>query len=135
MKQAAVTFIQVDQKKHNVNDRDANTNILTAVLPLVVEYEGKRYEGLSVRVTQPYGSQFEAEPLEVGRVEGKLPVQLSHDQMSDAADDYYRHYFGSTGSAIGFSGGGSILMQDNAVTGPGAQKTYLVDVLDESAGW
>ena len=91
----------------------------------------KHFGGLSVEVRQPYGTDFESEPLEVSRVSGGYSGPWNHAGFAELAKQYYRSASGSSGHAIRIQGGSNIRMRNNSF---GSRQEAELEIPDEQGG-
>ncbi|MDQ2484063.1 hypothetical protein RBI94_08565 [Pseudomonas putida] len=92
----------------------------------------KTYEGLYVDISQPYGTDYNTDLLEVGRPVG-YDGPFAHRAFSEEIEAYYRRLVGPAGAAISIGGGANGVMTDNTLAIP--HKFDLEIDNGTAAGW
>lgn len=92
----------------------------------------KTYEGLYADISQPYGTDYNTDLLEVGRPIG-YDGPFSHRAFSEGVEAYYRRLVGPAGAAISIGGGGNVVMTNNTFAIP--HKFDLEIDSGTAAGW
>jgi hypothetical protein len=124
-------IIVQDTQDYSCFNKDENHMVST--LYFSIEAEGATYNGLSVEVRQPFGANFESDPLEVATPKGEYSGGWDHSAFSDLCEAYYRSTIGSTGTGIRISGGGNIRMKNNTFAMPATGEFSVPE--DSSGGW
>ena len=65
-----------------------------------LEVGGNHYYDMMVEVKQPYGTQYESEPLEVSKMIGPYKGNWNHNDFSELVEKYYRSLIGKEGKSI-----------------------------------
>jgi len=65
-----------------------------------LEVGGKHYSDMMVEVKQPYGTQYESEPLEVSKLIGPYRGNWHHNDFCELVEKYYRSLIGKEGRLI-----------------------------------
>jgi hypothetical protein len=113
---ATIRIEKCIQDIQNVSS-NPNESRMCSQIYFEMEVDEKVHKELTVEISQPYGSDYANEPVEVGRPEG-YEGPFNHEQFSEAVENYYRSLVGSGGSGISFSGGGNICMKKNTFMKP-----------------
>jgi hypothetical protein len=97
MNRARITFYKLLQDSQDIGfDED---HMISRVF-FRLDVAGKRYNDMIVDVKQPYGTDFESEPVEVFRPNGSYQGNWNQHAFSDAVESYYRSLVGSQGHGI-----------------------------------
>jgi hypothetical protein len=104
---------------------------VVSVIHFDMEVGDRKFHDLSVEVRQPYGTDFETEPLEVSRISGHYRGPWNHAAFGDLCEAYYRSLIGSTGTVIRIGGASNIRMRNNFF---GTPREAQLDIPDESCG-
>lgn len=111
---AQIRFKEMIQDAQNYASFDADDDHMVSKIIFDLEVDGSEYPNMVVEVSQPYGTRYETEPLEVGRPTGPYDGSWNHNAFSEHCERYYRNHVGQTGSRIRVRGGArSIRMRDN----------------------
>ncbi len=65
-----------------------------------LEVGGNHYNDMLVEVRQPYGTQFESEPLEVSNLRGPYNGNWNHNEFRDQVEKYYKNMIGKEGKMV-----------------------------------
>jgi hypothetical protein len=90
---------------------------------------GKTFNDLYVEISQPYGTNYATELIEVSRPVG-YDGPFSHTAFCNEIERYYRSLVGQGASMISISGGSNIRMSNNTFVAP---YTFQIEV-DSNAG-
>ena len=113
MPTATVTFHEVVQDAQNYASFDPKDDYMVAVIKFTLKVSGRTYDGMSVEVRQPYGTDYATEPLEVGQPIGPYNGNWNHNAFADLCEGYYRGFLGSSaGSAFRLEGVQGVRMRD-----------------------
>jgi hypothetical protein len=97
MSKARVVFQRLFQDSQNIgSDED---HMVSRVF-FTLDVDGKTYEDMYVDVTQPYGTDFQEEPVEVGPPQGSYEGNWNHNEFREAVEHYYRSSVGAQGRGI-----------------------------------
>ena len=124
----------VIQKQQNYGAGERSMMISRVFFTLTIQPSTVHH--LFVELTQPYGTDYEDEPVEVSRPyvreQGSTPNEplngprvfreykgiYNHNAMSEGFESYHRSQVGSSASGIRIEGGGNITMGDNTFISP-----------------
>ena len=97
MTKAHVLFkkIIVDSQQYRCLEPDDDHMISRLFFDL--EVGGNLYYDMKVEVKQPYGTQFESNPLEVSQLIGPYTDNWHHNNFSELVEKYYRSLIGKEG--------------------------------------
>jgi len=133
MAKAKITFESFRQDSQDYATFEKSEAHGVSVIRFSMDIGDKHFGGLSVEVRQPYGTDFESEPLEVSRVSGGYSGPWNHAGFAELAKQYYRSASGSSGHAIRIQGGSNIRMRNNTVV---SHQEAQLDIPDEpSRAW
>ena len=104
---------------------------VVSVIQFNMQIGDRQVRDLSVEVRQPYGTDFESEPLEVSKISGDYHGPWNHSGFADLCERYYRSLIGSAGRGIRIGGGGDIRMRNNTF---GMPQQAELEIPDESGG-
>jgi len=90
--------IIVDSQKLQCLKRDDDHMVSRLFFDL--EVGGNRYSDMMVEVKQPYGTQYESEPLEVSKLIGPYKGNWNHNNFTVLVEKYYRSLIGKEGIII-----------------------------------
>ncbi|MDT3711964.1 MAG: hypothetical protein ROZ65_17795 [Pseudomonadaceae bacterium] len=91
---------------------------------------GKKIEDLYVDISQPYGTHYASELIEVGRPVG-YDGPFAHQAFSNEIEAYYRKLVGEGASVISIGGGVDIRMSNNTFVVP---YSFKIEIDNNSAG-
>ena len=92
-----------------------------------LDVDGTRYEDMYVDVTQPYGTTYQEETLEVGRPQGPYEGNWNHNAFRDVVEHYYRRMIREQGGMIGIGySARNIRMQNNVIGGPPTEYEFEI---------
>jgi hypothetical protein len=117
MSRAKVVFYSVEQKTQHIGNPDLRKDHMVSVISFDLEVDGKKYR-MSVEVRQPYGTDFESEPIEVRHPDGEHRGAWNQRAFAERCEQYYRSQIGSTGMAFRVSGGSTIMQGNFSYSGP-----------------
>jgi hypothetical protein len=130
MAKATVVFSRIVQDVQNYGQFDQDANYMVSTLHFSLTVGGKDYAGLSVEVRQPYGTDFEMQPLEVTKPKGSYHGPWNHAAFSNVCEEYYRSLIGAKGAGIRIAGGKNIRMRNNTFL---KQHSAELDIPDAGA--
>lgn len=111
MKTATINISHCIQDMQNMSTNE-NALVMASRIFFSMEIGDARYSNLYVDIAQPYGTDYESEPIEVGPPVGyKGP--FNHKKFSEEIENYYRSLVGSQGGGIVVAGGNNIRMRNN----------------------
>jgi hypothetical protein len=113
MSKARITFQSLQQDSQDYGTFEKSDAHVVSVIRFSMDVDEKHFDNLSVEVRQPYGTDFESEPLEVSKVIGDYRGPWNHAKFAELCESYYRNLVGSSGRAIHIGGGGGMRMRDN----------------------
>jgi len=116
MTKAKVVFNRIVFDTQNYGCFDKNQDHMVSTLYFSLDVAEKHYDNLYVEVRQPYGANFESEPLEVGKPIGPYRGPWNHDAFCDLCETYYRKAIGSKGSGIRITGSTNVRMTNYTFT-------------------
>ncbi len=114
---AAILFNSLQQDSQDYGTFERSDAHVVSVIRFDMQVGPQQFRDLTVEVRQPYGTDFESEPLEVGRVAG-YDGPWDHAAFADLCERYYRSLVGSGGRGIRISGGSNIRMRNNTFAMP-----------------
>ncbi|MCK5269194.1 MAG: hypothetical protein KAJ46_00360 [Sedimentisphaerales bacterium] len=100
MPKATITFNKVVQDSQNYESFNKNDDYMVSVIHFTLEVKDKQYENMQVDLRQPYGTNYEEEPIEVGEIIGTYKGTWNHNQFANLCEQYYRSQIGSMGRGI-----------------------------------
>lgn len=106
MSEATIIFNKVIQDAQNYESFNKNDDYMVSVIHFTLEVKDKQYENMQVEICQPYGTNYEREPIEVGEIIGTYKGTWNHNQFANLCEQYYRNLIGSTGRSIRGGRGG-----------------------------
>ncbi len=113
MPRAKIIFHSLVQNSQDYESFDKREDHMVSLIKFSIEVGGKTYPNMKVELRQPYGTDYETEPLEVGGPKGPYKGSWNHTAFADLCEKYYRSFVGSSGSGIRIAGGSNIRMRDN----------------------
>jgi hypothetical protein len=131
MAKAKITFQSLRQDSQDYTTFEKSDAHVVSVINFTMDIGGKHFDGLSVEIRQPYGTDFESEPLEVSKIAGDYRGPWNHAGFAVLCEQYYRSLVGSSGRGIRIGGGSNIRMRNNIFKAP--QQAEL-DIPDEGSG-
>jgi hypothetical protein len=126
-----ITFESLLQDSQDYATFEQSDAHVVSVIRFSMDIAGKQFGGLSVEVRQPYGTDFESEPLEVSRVSGGYRGPWNHSGFAELAERYYRSFIGLSGRGIRIQGGSNIRMRNNMFV---SRQEAQLDIPDELGG-
>lgn len=82
-----------------------------------LDVNGKKFDNLYVEISQPYGTNYAEELVEVGRPVG-YDGPFAHKAFSENVEAYYRKLIGQSGSMISIGGASNVRMSNNTFVAP-----------------
>lgn len=113
MAKARVVFHRIVQDTQDYGSFDSSADHMVSTLHFSLDVGDKHFDGLSVEVRQPFGTDFESEPLEVAHPVGPYRGPWNHGAFGTLCECYYRRAVGSTASGIRITGGSNVRMRGN----------------------
>lgn len=112
MATAKITFesLQLDSQDYAMFEQSEAHVVST--IRFHMEIDGKQFANLVVEARQPYGTNFESEPLEIGRVTG-YQGPWNHAGFAGLCKHYYRSLIGSSGRGVHIQGGSNIRIRNH----------------------
>lgn len=110
MTKAKVVFNRIVFDTQNYGCFDKNQDHMVSTLHFSLDVAEKHYDNLYVEVRQPYGTDFESEPLEVSEPQGSYRGPWNHDAFCTLCETCYRKAIGSKGSGIHTTGSTTVRM-------------------------
>ncbi len=107
MTQAHIQFKKLIQDSQTYESFDVSDDHMVSRIVFDLEVAGGQYPNMVVEVSQPYGTRYEIEPLEVGRPIGPYKGPWNHSAFSEHCERYYRRLVGQSGSSIRIEEGAS----------------------------
>ncbi len=133
MSKVKVIFRKLIQDSQDYSSFDKNEDHMVSTIHFSLEVKGNQYDDMTVEVKQPYGTNYQGEPIEVSKISGSYKGAWNHDQFADLCEEYYRMLIGSGGRTIRFEGARNIRMRDNTISQTLVRE---IDIPDESsAAW
>jgi len=129
--QANIHFKSLIQNTQDYATFDKNEAHMVSVINFDLKIGDQAFADLQVEVRQPYGTDFETEPLEVGSVIG-YDGPWNHLAFSDLCEAYYRSVIGGSGSGIRIEGSENLRMIGNMF---GESTKATMEVQEGGAGW
>ncbi len=116
MATANITFkrcIQNYQESGNIPDERQH---MSSRIYFDLNFQGKTYTDLYVDISQPYGTDYLKEPIEVGPPQGGYNGPFNHNAFSEAVESYYRSCIGEQGNAIPLGPDAHAVMKNNIIS-------------------
>ncbi len=113
MPRARVRFNSVVQDSQTYASFSQSDNHMVSTIAFSLEIGDQTYADMQVEVRQPFGTNYETEPLEVARPTGSYRGPWNHKEFSELCEQYYRKLIGSSGRAIRIGGSSNVRMRDN----------------------
>ena len=133
MLDANVTFHRCVQNAQDVRLPDSNKDHMNSIVFFTLEVAGRVFDEMSVIISQPFGTDYETEPIEVHPVQGLYRGPFNHAAFSEAVETYYRSLIGSQGRAIRIQGNAtSVVMINNIIV---KQGTATFSISESSGAW
>jgi len=110
---ARVTFHSYIQNSQEAGSVRNDKKHMFSRVTFTLEVNGKKYENMHVDISQPYGSDYTKEPIEVGSPQGEYNGPFNHNAFSEAVESYYRSVIGEQGSAICFGRNAKVVISNN----------------------
>jgi len=133
MSKGKVTFQKLIQDSQDYSSFDKSQDHMVSTIHFILEVEGNRYDDMTVEVRQPYGTNYETEPIEVSEITGSYKGAWNHHQFADLCEDYYRMLIGSSGHAIRVEGARNVRMRNNTISRTVVREIETPD--ESSAAW
>lgn len=115
MVKAHGVFHKCVQNSQEVGRITNDKNHMFSRIYFTLEVNGKKYENMYVDISQPYGTDYTKEPIEVHPPQGGYSGPFNHHAFSEAVESYYRSAIGEQGKAICFSPNTAMVMLDNII--------------------
>jgi hypothetical protein len=115
MTTAKVTFHRMLQDTQNYHSFNKNDDHLVSILYFTLEIGGRVYPNMSVEVRQPYGTEYDNEPLEVAQPTGPYKRPWDHKKFAEMCEEYHRDCIGS-GGTLSIGNAELIRMRENLVS-------------------
>lgn len=131
MAKAQITFKSLQQDSHDYATFERSDAHVVSIIHFDMSVGDQQFHDLSVEVLQPYGTEFESEPLEVSKVAGGYAGPWDHAGFAALCERYYRSLVGSSGRGIRISGGSNIRMRNNTFAMP---QQAVLDIPDDRGG-
>jgi hypothetical protein len=131
MAKAKITFESLRQDSQDYATFEPSEAHVVSVIRFGMDVGDKHFSGLSVEVRQPYGTDYESEPLEVSPVSGGYRGPWNHVGFAALAEQYYRSLIGSSGRGIHIQGGRHVRMRNNLFV---QYRDVELDIPDEPSG-
>ncbi|MFC1539154.1 hypothetical protein ACFL6H_07010 [Candidatus Latescibacterota bacterium] len=103
MAKAHVLFKRIIVDSQNLQCFKPSDDHMISRLFFNLEVGGNHYTDMMVEVKQPYGTQYESEPLEVSMLIGPYKGNWSHNYFNDIVENYYRSLIGKEGKLVKIS--------------------------------
>jgi len=129
---AKVTFHKFIQDYQELGSQNVDDDFMTSRVFFTLEVEGKKFEDMYAEVKQPYGTNYEKEPVEVSAPIGSYRGHWSHTRFAEAVERYYRDLIGSQGRAIRIGAGSRVHMVNNVIV---QERTIELELPGDSGGW
>ncbi|UCD51095.1 MAG: hypothetical protein JSW27_00385 [Phycisphaerales bacterium] len=113
MSRAKIRFRSLCQDSQTYASFDQDENHMVSTISFSLEIGDQTYPDMHVEVRQPFGANYENEPLEVASPKGAYSGPWNHNEFSDLCEQYYRRMIGSSGSAIRITGASNVRMRNN----------------------
>ena len=120
MAQARVTFHKLIQDSQDIGTGEDH---MISKAFFTLELDGNVHNDMCVELKQPFGTDYETEPVEVFRPTGSYSGNWNQHAFADAAEDYYRGLIGSQGRV--FAVGKGTRMRNNTME---INRAYAFDV-------
>lgn len=111
MPKAKINFHRIIQDTQNYACFQNDEDHMVSRIFFTLEVNGSKYKDLMVEIRQPYGTNFETEPIEVSKPIG-YNGPWNHNAFSDLCDVYFRKAVGSEAVGIRIKGQ-NIRMRNN----------------------
>jgi len=116
MSKAKITFQKIVQDSQDYGTFQKSDEHMVSIIHFKLEIKGKNFEDMKVEVRQPFGTDYETEPIEVGKISGPYKGPWNHRDFSELCEEYYTSFIGSQGRGISFGGAANIRMRNNTFT-------------------
>lgn len=133
MPKAIVIFQKLILDSQDYATFDKNEEHMVSIIHFTLQVEGNQYEDMTVEVRQPYGTDYESEPIEVGEIGGSYRGAWNHREFADLCEKYYRNLIGSRGCGIRIEGAHNVRMRNNAFSARVIREIQIPE--DSSAAW
>lgn len=86
MPKAIVIFQKLILDSQDYATFDKNEEHMVSIIHFTLQVEGNQYEDMTVEVRQPYGTDYESEPIEVGEIGGSYRGAWNHREFADLCE-------------------------------------------------
>ena len=115
---ARVTFQKIVQDIEGYSSFKSDDSHMVSTLHFSVEVNGQRFDNLHVEVRQPFGVNYESEPLEIAEPNGHYVGGWDHSVFADLCEAYYRGAISLIGSGVQLSADAGLRMRGNIFVFP-----------------
>ena len=116
MATAHVTFHNCIQNSQEAGSVSNDKKHMFSRVNFTLKVNGQKYENMHVDISQPYGTDYTKEPIEVGALQGgNYDGPFNHHAFSEAVESYYRSAIGEQGKAISFGPNANVIMTNNMI--------------------
>ncbi len=133
MSKAKINFQKIVQDSQDYGTFEKSDEHMVSIIHFTLEIKGNNYEDMKVEVRQPYGTNYESEPLEVGEIGGSYRGAWNHREFADLCEEYYRNLIGSAGRGIRIEGAPNVRMRNNAFSARVIREIEIPE--DSAAAW
>ena len=114
MATARVTFHSCIQNSQEAGDISNDKKHMFSRINFTLEVNGQKYENMYVDISQPFGTDYTKEPIEVGPPQGgSYNGPFNHQAFSEGVESYYRSLIGAQGSVVCFEPNATVVMRNN----------------------
>lgn len=129
---ADITLKSILQDTQDYASFDKNDAHMVSRIVFDAKIGDTEHQDLVVEIRQPFGTDYESEPIEVSKV-SNYDGPWNHSAFSDICEQYYRGIVGQSGRGIRIEGGGNIRMRENQFHMPAQASFDLPD--GEASTW
>ena len=129
MTKAKILFRSLRQDSQDYATFQKSAAHVVSVISFDMQIGDQQFSDLPVEARQPYGTNFEDEPLEVSKISGGYRGPWNHSGFADLCEHYYRSLIGSSGRCIP----GNIRAHDNFFNSPQQAELDIPD--DQGGAW
>lgn len=104
----------------------ADDSVMSSRIFFEIHRNGDVFPNLFVEVAQPYGIDYESEPLEVGAIMGDFDGPFNFVDFTDGIESYYRGLVGGSGRGIRLAPGSSNVRMTNNTFG--VPREFVVNI-------
>ena len=127
MPKAQINFHKIILDSQNYANSQGNEDHMVSIIHFDLEVNGSKYEDLTVEILQPYGTNFESDPIEVDKPIG-YSGPWNHNAFSDLCEHYCREAVGSSATGIRIEGGENVRIRNCTYGIPRSEEFEIPDI-------